>query len=182
MNLSLKLHPEFRCEAVSGITVDATRSQPASLKLRYRMTGRMDDLKMPSEAAPARADALWRHTCFEAFLRSSALDAYYEFNFSPSHQWAVYHFDGYRNGMREAAPSRIDVGIGFDAHGCEADVVLDLNGLPDLAADAVWHLGLTAVIEEKNGRMSYWALAHPPGKPDFHHADGFALALPGDLA
>jgi hypothetical protein len=34
------------------------------------------------------------------------------------------------------------------------------------------------VIEETNGRKSYWALAHPPGKPDFHHSDCFALGLP----
>jgi hypothetical protein len=31
------------------------------------------------------------------------------------------------------------------------------------------------VIEDQSGGVSYWALAHPPGKPDFHHADGFAL-------
>jgi hypothetical protein len=50
--------------------------------------------------------------------------------------------------------------------------------LPDLPSDAPWLLGLSAVIEEMNGRLSYWALAHPPGKPDFHHADCFALELP----
>jgi hypothetical protein len=33
------------------------------------------------------------------------------------------------------------------------------------------------VIEETNGAKSYWALKHPPGKPDFHHADGFVLEL-----
>jgi hypothetical protein len=37
-----------------------------------------------------------------------------------------------------------------------------------------WHLGLSAVIEEHNGRKSYWALAHRPGKPDFHHSDCFS--------
>jgi len=37
---------------------------------------------------------------------------------------------------------------------------------------------VSAVIEESDGTRSYWALAHPPGKPDFHHADGFALELP----
>ncbi len=37
--------------------------------------------------------------------------------------------------------------------------------------------GISAVIEETDGTKSYWALAHPPGKPDFHHADCFALEL-----
>jgi hypothetical protein len=25
--------------------------------------------------------------------------------------------------------------------------------------------------------MSYWSLEHPPGKPDFHHPDGFTMEL-----
>jgi len=33
------------------------------------------------------------------------------------------------------------------------------------------------VIEARDGRISYWALNHPTNKPDFHHADGFALKL-----
>ena len=40
------------------------------------------------------------------------------------------------------------------------------------------HAALSAVIEEADGTKSYWALAHAPGKPDFHHADGFALEMP----
>ena len=39
------------------------------------------------------------------------------------------------------------------------------------------HIGLSAVIEEEGGRKSYWALAHPPGPPDFHHPDCFTLEL-----
>jgi hypothetical protein len=33
------------------------------------------------------------------------------------------------------------------------------------------------VIEAADGSLSYWALRHPPGKPDFHHRDAFALEL-----
>ena len=44
--------------------------------------------------------------------------------------------------------------------------------------DRTGELGISAVIEEQDGRLSYWALAHPPGKPDFHHRDCFALRLP----
>lgn len=48
----------------------------------------------------------------------------------------------------------------------------------DFAARAPLRLGLSAVIEEKGGRKSYWALAHPPGKADFHHPDSFVCELP----
>jgi hypothetical protein len=40
------------------------------------------------------------------------------------------------------------------------------------------HVGLSAVVKETSGRQSYWALAHPSGKPDFHHSDCFALEVP----
>jgi len=36
-------------------------------------------------------------------------------------------------------------------------------------------LGLAAVIEENDAVMSYWALKHPPGPPDFHRVSGFVL-------
>jgi hypothetical protein len=51
---------------------------------------------------------------------------------------------------------------------------LELGQLSDLPRDARWRLGLSALIEETSGRRSYWALTHPPGKPDFHHPDCFA--------
>ena len=38
-------------------------------------------------------------------------------------------------------------------------------------------LALAAVIEEEGGRLSYWALRHAAGKPDFHHPEAFALEL-----
>jgi hypothetical protein len=49
-----------------------------------------------------------------------------------------------------------------------------LDRLSRLPRNVLWRLGLSALIEETSGRKSYWALAHPPGKPDFHHADCFA--------
>ena len=47
----------------------------------------------------------------------------------------------------------------------ELRATLALDGLPDLPGDAAWSLGLSAAIEEADGGLSYWALAHPPGKP-----------------
>jgi hypothetical protein len=33
------------------------------------------------------------------------------------------------------------------------------------------------VVEEKNGRLTYWALTHPSALPDFHHRLGFVLQV-----
>jgi hypothetical protein len=53
---------------------------------------------------------------------------------------------------------------------------LDLGQLL-LSPRSTLRVGLSAVIEEISGRRSYWALAHPPGKADFHHFDSFALEV-----
>lgn len=64
-----------------------------------------------------------------------------------------------------------------------ADLILrtsiDLSAVHGLPDDQDWKLGLSAIIEEEDGQKSYWALAHPPGKADFHHIDCFAQLLPG---
>jgi hypothetical protein len=54
---------------------------------------------------------------------------------------------------------------------------LDPDRFAGLPPDRAWRIGLSAVIEDTNGEISYWALAHPPGKPDFHHANGFAYEI-----
>jgi hypothetical protein len=171
----LKPHPDSRCVAAAHIEVDVARPRPENLVLSYIVTGKVSDIRMPPTVPAARRDELWRHTCFEAFVRASSDPAYYEFNFAPSTQWAAYRFTGYRSGMHVAteipAPP-IEVRSGPDCYTLQASLELDrLSGLP---RNLSWYLGLSALIEHIDGRKSYWALSHPPGKPDFHHADCFA--------
>lgn len=169
MRVALKHHPDTPCDAVERIEVEVT----GALRLDYVVTGTIAGLKVPTPASPARTDELWKHTCFEAFLRAPGEAAYLEFNFSPSKQWAAYRFTGTRTGMTNAseiAPPRIAVRKTATSFGLQAAFVPP--------RDAPWRLGLSAVIEETNGRKSYWALAHPPGRPDFHHPDCFALEIP----
>lgn len=174
MQHPLRLHPDSACDAVRAASVEVARPAAGRLGLTFRIT-RGAGLVIPPPAEPLRTDELWKHTCFEAFLKSPGDEAYLELNLSPSGQWAAYAFDGYRAGMRPAdipAPRTRwrDTADGFE-------LTAEIAGLP-LPADA-WSAGLAAVIEETSGRTSYWALAHPAGRADFHHHDGFALTLPG---
>jgi hypothetical protein len=173
MRLPLKLHPDSPCPAVTQIAVDIARPRPGQLSLRYGVTGTIDRLRLSPAASPARVDELWQHTCFEAFVRGPTGETYCEFNFAPSTQWAVYRLDGYRSGMRAAgaAPS---IEVRTEPTTFTLLALLDLGPLTDLPRDGRWRLGLSAIIEETDGGKSYWALAHPPGKPDFHHPDCFA--------
>lgn len=147
------------------------------LKLEYVVIGRIAELSLPAPAVGERTVGLWRHTCFEAFIRLSDRRSYVEYNFSPSTQWASFRFEGHRKGMQPA----------MDLPG--PDIYAEVTGddrfaltawleLTPLASADTRALALSAVVEERGGNKSYWALAHPPGPPDFHHEDCFALELP----
>jgi hypothetical protein len=178
MPYDLRRHPDSTCVAATGIEVDVARPSPGRLLLSYAIYGNITELRLPPITAPARADELWQHTCFEVFVGTAAGAAYYELNFSPSTEWAAYRFSGYRSGMRVAteigAPT-IEVQTSPERYTLHASVSVD--GLSDLPRDAGWRLGLAVITEDTRGGKSYWALAHPPGKPDFHHFDCFAHEL-----
>jgi hypothetical protein len=127
---------------------------------------------IPEAAEPARIDDLWQTTCFEAFLRALGENGYREWNFAPSSQWAAYDFTSTRKGRKdaEAADPYIRVEDNFTWWALGASIAVP--------ADTKWELGLSAVLEEKDGTKSYWALAHGGDKPDFHDPVCFAARLP----
>jgi hypothetical protein len=173
----LVCHPAFSPPA--GIEVEATIMRGKNdLHVDWSIRGGLSTIRLPATAADRRRDGLWETTCFELFLRRKGDPAYFEINASPSGEWASYRFDAYRQGMRPAAaaPEKGLFVLG-DEYICEVSGGFDLSA--DLGAEAAdsWSVGLSAIIEDENGAKSYWALAHPPGKPDFHHRDCFAAEL-----
>lgn len=143
------------------------------LWLRFYIESRLEGLALPAPANPSRAHGLWQHTCFEAFIGGPA---YSEFNFSPSSQWAAYDFSSYREGMHERPMKNSpEIGLDLDDGHFALEASFDINGLEG-------QVGLSVVIEELGGIKSYWALAHPAGKPDFHHPTCFAATLPAPNA
>ncbi len=174
MRQTLHLHRDSHCKAVTRIEVEVTRPRPDVLALHYFVTGDIGNVRWPAQALPVRSEGLWQHTCFEAFAKAPQGAAYFEYNFSPSLQWAAYRFDDYRHGMREAPLSQ-DPQIGTRTEAAKFEMSTEVA--VDLRGNSVWRLCLSAVIEETSGAKSYWALAHPPGKADFHHSDCFALEV-----
>jgi hypothetical protein len=170
-------HPTTPCDAVQRIEVDAARPAPGRLQLTYTLVGALGELALPSLGRPVRVDELWRATCFEAFVQPGGGQGYLELNLAPSRAWAAYAFDSYRDGMRDAevAAPTIEVRVADDRLDLRAEV--DFSPFPDVATPP-WWLAISAVIEETSGRKSYWALAHPPDRPDFHAPAGFVLDLP----
>lgn len=169
MRLSLIPHPTTADVGGLTLAVEARRAGRIS-SLEFVVGGPVDRVRWPDAAARVRTDGLWRTTCFEAFVAVD--DGYVEVNLSPSGAWAAYRFDGYRDGMRplaiaepfivtRRAPNRFALAV---------DV--------ELPVEAIGRIGLSAVIADVDGGVSYWALAHPSAKPDFHHPDSFVLDLP----
>ena len=169
----LNPHPATPCAAVRGIEVEVELAE--ELYLCYRIHAMPQALRLPTPRAPGRCDGLWRHTCCELFV-ADADGGYREFHFAPSGEWAAYRFDRYREGMHAyatAAP-RCLLHTGQDALVLEAWLPADTLDAP---RTGVLRLALACVIEAADGTLSYWALHHPVARPDFHHADSFALEL-----
>lgn len=171
-------HPSSLMGAVTVIAVLVDRTSPEVLRLTYQLKGDLGALRLPEPRPPVRADGLWRHTCFEAFVGRPDGPEYWEYNFSPSGAWAAYHFTGFREGMaphiKGAAPVMT---LGVTADMLSLEVTLDLGWYVKSSASPALRLGLSAVVEDKARVLSYWALKHPAEKPDFHHPDGRAILL-----
>lgn len=178
MPRSLQLDPDSVCAAVSDIEVDVVRDHGGLVRLRYLVSGSIDDVLLPATEAPVRSHQLWEHSCFELFIRPGADEAYCEFNFAPSRHWAAYRFRRHRSGMADIEVRAPAIECRRESGSFEMRVDLDLTGVPELAEPIHWQLNLSTIIEETNRRKSYWALAHPPGKADFHNPHCFVLDLP----
>lgn len=170
----LSAHPVSPPSPVREFSVTVSR-QGRRLLFEYRVAADPASLRLPERRERARTDGLWRHTCLEIFVARAGSTEYVEYNFSPSDEWAAYRFSGYREGMQpHAAPAPEFVSR------TRADA-FELSGSVDLGwlGQSTGRAGVTAVIEDQAGVLSYWALEHPSGKPDFHHADGFIIELQG---
>jgi hypothetical protein len=169
--LELKPHPAFHPAKVSGVSVRWTQLNDGRLMLRYRVDG-CGALVVPAFKGHGQADDLWKTTCFELFLYDGD-GRYREFNFSPSGQWAIYGFAGYRNRDGDAA-LRDHPEIKHEMGDSVFVQTVFVDGGILFGAERA---ALAAVIEEEGGRPSYWALAHNGLKPDFHDPFGFRIAL-----
>lgn len=174
-SLTLVRHPACAPGPVEGVEATIARAQGA-LRLWYRLRGDLTRVAIPGAGTSVRRDELWRHTCFEVFVCRAAQGGYAEFNFSPSGEWAAYRFDAYRQGMRAlelasspAIEARREAGM-LEVH-VQVMLPAPWNAAPALQA------AVAAVVEASDGTVSYWSLAHPAGKPDFHHGDGFLAEL-----
>jgi hypothetical protein len=174
----LWVHPAEPNRAIDAVSVGIERPIADRLLLTYRVAGRIEDIVIPPARHPLRRDRLWESTCFELFLQSADTSAYFEFNFSPSGEWAAYGLEAYRAGMAQAAvPAAPAMTLSSGPGEMIVEVALSLWPTPE-----PWRLGIGVIIEEKIGSKSYWAITHKASVPDFHRADCFVGEVPPPAA
>jgi hypothetical protein len=179
---------QLRCftQPPRGLRLDcAVRRQGDRLWLRYRLEDPAGLVLLPPiSTAPQRRDGLWEHTCLECFLaRPAAAAPYAELNASPSGDWALYRFSGYRQGLTPVGKAEdLELTIAPVAPGGVLELGASLApaallGDGPAAAEAPLELAITAVLELRDGALLYWALAHGGAEPDFHRRADFQLRV-----
>ncbi|MGA1728793.1 MAG: DOMON-like domain-containing protein [Steroidobacteraceae bacterium] len=172
--LDLHPHPSGQGGNMRRVTAMARAREDGGLTLAYRLEWSAGFLRLPVVPASGRHNTLWHHTCLEAFLQAPGQPGYHEFNFSPAGAWAAYRFSGFRQDMEDLPLSlpptlRIDQGQEHLYMECQ----LPRDALPNEAP----RIGLTAILEDRDGGLHFWALHHPAPRPEFHDQNGFVLQL-----
>jgi hypothetical protein len=163
-------HPDTPPGAIHTVEAELRRV-PGGAIATFRAIGDISQLVVPPPAPAARTSGLWQTTCFELFEAGEG-DPYREYNFSPSGAWACYQFDSHREGMRDAF---VQIETKISANDKELELVAKIEAEFETPS----HVGLTAVIEEADGLLRYWATAFAPGEPDFHAAATRSLLFDG---
>lgn len=174
--LDLHRHPASKGAEDVGVAASALYAASGAVVLEYRVSGAVQAIAWPS-ARPAanarRCDDLWRKTCFEAFFSPPQSARYVEVNAAPSGAFQVYGFEHYRaTPTRPAAHVEIETALTVEAFRLTARLSTEaLSSAPAL------DVSLACILQSASGEISYWALDHRGGRPDFHDRSSFVLPL-----
>ena len=162
----------------SGLKIAGKISRAAGrLGIHYALLGHLEQIVIPVPSdMPARQNALWKETCFEFFIAVKGSSRYWEFNLSPAGHWNVFRFAAYRNGMQEeTAIGRLPFSVRRQPGALSLFLEFDLDRI--IRSFQAVEAGISAVIQGKSGRTSYWALTHSDQQADFHRRDSFIVEL-----
>lgn len=161
-----------------GLVITGSIARHANrISAKFTLQGSVSDIVIPEAlAAPARKNSLWQETCFELFIIKKNAAGYWEFNFSPSGDWNVYRFKSYRQGMEEEPAF---TSLPFQVTRLSGIILLSLEFDLGRIVSAGYpvNIGISTVIMQRDGTVSYWALTHPGPRADFHRQDSFTIEL-----
>jgi hypothetical protein len=147
------------------------------LSIEYQLFGDLNAISIaPPASTPSRQFHLWEATCFEFFIGIPGDANYWEFNLSPSGDWAVFALDDYRQGLRDelaftSLPFKVDRYPNYITLSLE----FDLSEL--ILAEQDLEMSVTTVIKSSQDELSYWAISHSGKEADFHLRDSFSIEM-----
>jgi hypothetical protein len=145
--------------------------------ISFALYGRHEELLIPARTDKAsRRNGLWKETCFEFFLAAGNSPRYWEFNISPAGHWNVYRFSDYRQGMEEEPSfASMPFSVRETAEAFSIDLRLGLSTI--VWREQTLQVAVSAVLKDKEGKVSHWALTHTGPQADFHRRDSFIIEL-----
>ena len=146
------------------------------LEISYGLSGTAQIIVPVMASKPIRQFDLWEHTCFEFFLGIKSTAKYWEFNLSPAGHWNVFRFLKYRHEIaEEMAFQNLPMKVSRSDNELQLNLEINLDSI--IAPEQSLDIGITAVIEDRQKNLSYWALTHPKPEADFHNRDSFIINL-----
>lgn len=147
------------------------------LSIEYQLFGDLNAISIsPPVSTPSRQFQLWEATCFEFFIGIPGDRNYWEFNLSPSGDWAVFALDDYRQGLRdELAFSSLPFKVDRYPNYITLSLELDLSEI--ILAEQDLEMSVATVIKSSQNQLSYWAIAHSGEAADFHLRDSFKIEM-----
>ena len=154
------------------------------IDLCFEITGDVSQIDFEStKSSPQRMDNLWQKTCFEVFIKSDNSASYWEYNMSPSKDWAIYGFTDYREGKFDEL-SIEDLPIQTmqqeTLFTLQCFIVFPralLNEKLNENLHKKLKIGLSTVIQNSNGDIYYYALHHSKMEADFHDERSFTIEV-----
>ena len=162
-----------------AITIDCELNTTAeSVFISYKVQGELCEIDLGTgHPHHARVIKLWEKSCFELFMKNTK-DNYIEFNFSPEFEWNCFYFAKKGDALTEYLRMdlvKFDILLSLDVF--HLIVELDKKKFPDSFFDGELNAGITSVIKEKDGKLSYWALSHHDTRPNFHDFRSFTASV-----
>jgi hypothetical protein len=176
MKTSFSLIP-FTTDTAPAIQITGKiERQQNQLIIEYKLQGQTQIIIPPIVDTPTRQGNLWEHTCCEFFLGLQNSTQYWEFNLSPAGHWNVYRFLNYRqNLVEETAFDSLPFQVLQENETLQLKLEINLPKI--ILLEQSFEVGISSVIENEQGKLSYWALTHSAEEADFHQRDSFALYL-----
>ncbi|MBD2531557.1 DOMON-like domain-containing protein [Nostoc flagelliforme FACHB-838] len=172
------LQPFLSIQSFPNLKIAGNIARNANqLTISYTLEGDLKKIAIaPESNAPSRQHKLWEDTCFEFFLGIKDSQQYWEFNLSPVGHWNVYRFHGYRQGMQEEiAFEKLPFNVQNQADSLTLALNINLDKI--ILAEQAIEVGITTVIKDRDGKVTYWALTHKGAEADFHLWDSFIIEL-----